>query len=463
MSGHKRTIVHISEEEYERLHRAEMEQRFQRAELKNQPKAAVQSTLHYESALREMTGRQNEFLRQISRLSESLQEIEYDASRALINQQSELLDQIKVASNRFSENTQRQIRDNNQQLLQEIDAIRVDSQTRITELVQTISIQQQSRRKQFEYAASWLDAAETLANFIASEYDHEHFAPNELLRVDMILQQAFENLQNNLPEAAVSQAQQAYREFSQLRLSLENKIHHWSSLSTQVKEKIIQIHSLLESCQTLPALDLNGQELPVLLNLEYWSRGEYSQIWNQIQSLEDAVSTGWREMPTQELINALDHKIPNLEQQIDQLIYQARLAALNSQLRINIADLVIQALEVQGFTLQDSAYRNLDYHHDYQANLTNYDGSQVLVEVIPTQQGQGQNELHIHSLDQLKRTPYELRRRSLEINRTLQAFGLHTGALEVLPEPQATPTRKDRIPNPRTRKSGHIHLTGSHE
>jgi len=463
MSGHKRTVVHISEEEYERLHQAEMRQRFQRAERKSNAPTTENATRQLETELRQVTQRQNQFLRHIARLDENLQAIELETSRVLINQQAQVLEQLKTQNQQISVDASLQIQEASRLIYQDVEEIRRDSQSRLEALESALSSQQVSRRQQFEYAAQWLDSAETIASFIASEYDHDHFTPGELARADLLLQQAYENLQNNFPEAATSQAQLAYRDFSQLRLTLEAKMHDWFESANLARDKAGQIRQLFEDCRTLPALDLEGKPLPVYLNLEYWSQGEFTRLEAELDQIENLISADWRISPLPKLRQIVEQTLPSLQNRIDQMIYTARLAALNSQLRINIADLVIQALEVQGFKLTSSAYREQDYLHDYQANLTSLDGSQVVVEVSPTLSGQGENELHIHSLDQAQRTPYELRRRSLEINRSLQAFGLKTSPLEEIP--QRSPGPKPAIPAQYLRKNQirSISLSGNHE
>lgn len=451
MSGHKRTVVHISEEEYERLHQAEMQQRFQRSQQPMQEKMLEAASQHLQAELQEVSYRQNDFLRQITRLDQSIQSIEYDASRALVDQHTLLLDELKAAARQITEGNEVQIQQVHLHLFQEMDNLRAGMDEQLASLQSEWAQQRQSRRQVFEYAASWLDSAETLASFIAAAYDHDDFSPGALQNIDLMIQQAVQNLQNNAPEAAITQAQQAYRESSQLRLFLEQAQAEWRALQSQALQGISRLQTWLDSCKTLPALDLNGVELPVLLNIEFWSQGEYRRLVNDLRGLEAQVQLDWRQQPTANLKELCEQTFPELEQRLDRMIYQARLAALNSQLRINIADLVIQALETQGFMLQTSAYQKDDFHQPYQAQLCNYEGSQVVVEVAPTANGQGANELHIHSLDANQRTPHELRRRSLEVNRSLNEKGLQTGELETLSTTSANPPSMNPIPIPARR------------
>ena len=120
---------------------------------------------------------------------------------------------------------------------------------------------------------------------------------------------------------------------------------------------------------------------------------------------------------------------PAFQEELDRLIVDARLAALNSQVRINIADLVVQALEQQGFVLQESKYNNNDQRKAFSARVQNLEGSEVIIQVMPVPGDAGRNELQLHSLDKDQRTEHELRKRSHEITRTLNDYGLVVGAL----------------------------------
>jgi len=57
-----------------------------------------------------------------------------------------------------------------------------------------------------------------------------------------------------------------------------------------------------------------------------------------------------------ELIGIIETEIPNIKEEFDTLIYETRLAVIFAQMRINIADIAIQALEKQGFALNECGF-----------------------------------------------------------------------------------------------------------
>ena len=123
--------------------------------------------------------------------------------------------------------------------------------------------------------------------------------------------------------------------------------------------------------------------------------------------------------------------MPELRTRLADACFAARIEALNSQLRVNIADLVVQALSVQGFMLQGYAYEQNDWRASFQANLTGLDQSTVTVQVVPSGTEIGQNELHILSGDQPLRNQREMRQRWDEVEDMLVLSGLSVGECQV--------------------------------
>jgi hypothetical protein len=98
---------------------------------------------------------------------------------------------------------------------------------------------------------------------------------------------------------------------------------------------------------------------------------------------------------------------------------------------VNIADLVVDTLNHQGFALEDATYNKVDMRQAYSAKLRNYEGAEVIVYVVPTGEGLGENQLHLESLDTARRTEHELHQRWQEISSGLQSVGLDVGRLRV--------------------------------
>jgi len=119
------------------------------------------------------------------------------------------------------------------------------------------------------------------------------------------------------------------------------------------------------------------------------------------------------------------------------MIYEARLSALNSQLRMNIAETALQALETQGFTLSTAGYANQDMRAAFTADLESPDGSRVQIEVIPAQKTDEElsNDLVMTTHHHHLKTEQEARLQWQELCRTLGQYDLQVSRPEILPTP----------------------------
>jgi len=102
------------------------------------------------------------------------------------------------------------------------------------------------------------------------------------------------------------------------------------------------------------------------------------------------------------------------------------MAALDAQIRINIADLIIQALLKQDFHLQSSNYLSPNTNSGYFALAANREGSQVKVLVNPTGRGIGDNELFLDLSSSHPISENEYRSQAAAITQSLARFGLRS-------------------------------------
>jgi hypothetical protein len=117
-------------------------------------------------------------------------------------------------------------------------------------------------------------------------------------------------------------------------------------------------------------------------------------------------------------------------------------AALSSQLRLNIADVVVRALFGQGYALEDASYTQTE-RDGFFARVVDRTGSEIIVQVDPEGPATPQNHLHLIASDRQPRTVHELRQRSKEIERSLQHTGLLVSSLVAVDDRAG---RKPRLP-----------------
>ena len=129
------------------------------------------------------------------------------------------------------------------------------------------------------------------------------------------------------------------------------------------------------------------------------------------------------------------------------MIYQARLDAIQSQLRINIADLALQALESQGYSLQEAGFAEDDLRGSFEATLRNEDRSSISLRILPKQGQEMASDLIVISNDKAMRTAGELFARFQAIRSSLGAKGLTIRQVQSNPPAQVDRGTKDSVPD----------------
>jgi len=246
---------------------------------------------------------------------------------------------------------------------------------------------------------------------------------------------ALENYQQGMPEAALLGAQQAYSHFSELRLDLERLTSEWQVLYEMALQFAERLYRLITENSSCPALDSRGNELPIQIRLQDWAGNEYASLVQRIAGLFRRLQAGADGPGTPELQEFVARQGPALEKEFEALVYRGRLAVINSQLRINIADIAVHALEEQGFVMDKAGYARGDRQKPYLVSMHNIENSQVIIHVDPISDMESTNALVIESHDSLDRTEHELRQRSAEIYGALLPYGLRVGPIGVAAQP----------------------------
>jgi hypothetical protein len=127
--------------------------------------------------------------------------------------------------------------------------------------------------------------------------------------------------------------------------------------------------------------------------------------------------------------------IPVVRDSFESIIYEARLNALNSQLRMNIAEKALQALENHGFCLENSGYSDDDMRSQFSAQLASPDGSEVTINVLPTEKSSEElsNEIVVITTHPYLKTDHEARMHWDELSYTLSQYNLKVSRPETSP------------------------------
>ena len=441
MSGFKRATVTISEEEYRRLHEADMKRKFR--ERKKPEAQRVERSAELTYVIEQMEQRQQQ-------LEQALRELEqgYDQTPVF----AEELDAILTQNALYYEDLAAMLSETasaNDESLANLSQIFDEKMERQREEYQRAlhavfdrqdSFEQEERTKKEELAGQWLERSQRMATFLQEQFDHERFLPGRLSRILLTLDFAQNNLAQGLWESSLQHSQQAFLQLNELHLDLEQRVLEWEAEYERACRAVREVIEDLELNAKVSAFGLQGEELPDEVDLAFWSGGKYQALLNNCQQVLGILLQDKHQIPTEDLRRTHTEWLPDITKRLESVIYEARLNALNSQLRMNIAERALQALENHGFTLSESGYADDDMRSSFTACLDNPDGSQVTIQVLPGDSPVRElaNELVIETRHAELKTEQEVRLQWQELRRSLDADNLRISQPESRPRPPLT-------------------------
>ncbi len=282
---------------------------------------------------------------------------------------------------------ERQARERGQQLLQQ----------QIEGVVENI---EQERERKAKLAKELLSDVDTIWEQIDRDYQHQRYAPGRLAELRRGLEIAQSNIQTGVTEAAIATAQQTYLQLADLRLELEQKEQEWLLLYNAAWE---DLKSLIAEVQANRECEVEvGQEdeqQKFKLEVDYWVNGRLSQYEQQLSRLESQLKSDEATL-TIEQLKEFGEKITALQPTLGEIVEQAKLAILSSQMRVEIADRVVEALDGIGYTLMtpesDAAYEGNDQRNAYVVRVKNIAGDEIVTVISPEREF-GANSISINT------------------------------------------------------------------
>jgi hypothetical protein len=430
MSGHKRTTITLSQEEYRKLHEAEMRLRIMNEGIQDEiTQTRKELNRELQTEIDSMQFRQNTLIENLNQVNQEISNIEENTSQLLIDQHLSLQDDFARAISDYHINAETALASLESNIHIQLNELLTQHDQQWKWITDEWQLQADGQKSKLHLAQEWIRAATVLEQFIIENYDHERYSPGSIQRFDNRLNQAQNDLALNMPEAAVVTAQEAYNKFSELRIELEKMQVEYQLLLKTVQLKGQNIQALLRNNMVVPAIDLEGNPLPYNITVNHWSNDELELLSNEFASIMAEMVDTSQPADSKELQRLINDYFPYVEDKVADIVLFARMKVINAQLRMNIAEIVVQALGGQGYSLSSSYFITEDERDAYQANLINYEGSQVIVKVDPIEEETAANELHLFTSDAQQKTSHELNQRALEIKRALLLSGLKVGTI----------------------------------
>jgi hypothetical protein len=444
MSGYKHATVTISQDEYRRLQEADIKKRF-----KEFSRISAQDAGQNEVVLnliKEMEVRELQLQNALNSMEQSTQPYDNEILQNILNQNSRYYDNlagILRETNTDLENTISSLTEEFSQAMQQ-------EREQVFQNLQSLFYEQmlyQGREFEKEDAAQqWLARCLGYAEFIQNQYDHRRFTPGCMERIMRNLGNAEANLANGFTEISIQTSQQSFLELSDLNFELEQLILQWQSAYELTMAEVNDFIMQMDANALVHGLDLQGMELPELVNLDYWTQGRYQQLLIHCKQLANYLVEDRSILSLDDIDRIYNQVLPAIRESFESIVFDSRLGALNSQLRMNIAEKALQALEQHGFVLDKAGYSDNDMRAQFNARLECMDGSQVTIQVLPTEKSSQElsNDLVVITTHPYLKTDHETMLQWEEMSQTLRQYQLKVSRPEVLTIEEATSTEQYR-------------------
>ncbi|MCL0087100.1 hypothetical protein M1N65_03440 [Thermodesulfovibrionales bacterium] len=193
-----------------------------------------------------------------------------------------------------------------------------------------------------------------------NDLPHSRFAPGRLEAIGRQVNDAQRNYEQNMPEASLSTAQQAFWELSDLRDEVLRKQREFILV---YQEALQEARLLLEEARANRKYQLElgegaGREI-LALEADYWTHGELTAFETEIRVLERELLNGEKTLTSEQVKESLA-RIEAMKPMLSEIVERAQQNILASQLRVNMAGVIVKVLAEQGFVLQDAVYEGDD-------------------------------------------------------------------------------------------------------
>lgn len=447
MSGHKRATITITRDEYDRLKEA-------RESFKTVPEIPPSMEMDLfnrrrdavENSVFELEQRHKQYQNMLDGLNKNVRQVEKANADALLQLQTSTYMEIQQQSGVIWNRIEKLIADQTQQLNTAIQAHQNQNQEALYQLSIELDQISKNEQKKREAASEWLSNNIQMFNFIIENYACDFFLPGQIDKIRYQIEIVVENIENNSYEAALSGAQQIHFALSDMRLELERLHSAWHLLYMDTWDVILRLLSQAVESVDIPGIDLNGELLPYTLHVEDWVPKELTDLIRDISRFRDHLDREGNTLTIETLREYREKDLPEFARRLEDILTRARINAINAQLRVNIADFVIHALQHQGFEPTQTGYcATTGSQLAYEVKFANYEGNEVVVQIQPNGAEVGDNELHLESLDQQIRSEDELENRWFYLSHSLEEAGLSIGPyVREDRSPYQTPGRKSQ-------------------
>jgi len=446
MSGRKRATVSLNEKDRQRVQ--ESSDRFLRLE---QDILAIRARVQQnrqddiDRTIQDVASRQTQFSESIYGIDEQLREIEDRTSSQLVEQANYFFQQSNAVGEEVLQQTTHILDDYSSRLWAVMEETTNSQQAQFRRINEYLSGQKKNAHNRQAVARSVLESAGALNEALKAIYHEETETAAFFAEMDQALHMAWQNLESGFLDAAVLAGQETYQKLSKFRLEMEKFILTRQSALSQTAFKYEELYQSILEHQTIHAMDLNGELLDHLIDTNEWTGGRLAELEAEVAHYASQFDQLPAQAFTLDILTQLEAHADYLLDHLAQIIQQARLEVLASQVRYEIAETIKQALIKEGYDLVDGNYLDEDLRNGIAMKLTNSTQDEIDIKINPISGDVTSYRLDIVTPHAERYNPSELRWRGKYIKTALEDHGLEIGPVKV---PQTKEPQQESILQP---------------
>lgn len=336
----------------------------------------------------EFQARQDELNGKLAALSSRARELEQSTSRRISAATATIMNEARKANEQVRSETRQLVEREGQRLDSAIEQERAERARDIEALQDELAADRAARADLLAAARTTLADARVLLEAIDSTLPHRRFAPGRLDRLARTLANAEANAAAGAGEAALANVQELYLDLDDLHVEVEYKDAQWRSAHLTA---VTMVTALIEQISRSERIDVTDEETggSAELDVDFWSDGALAKIKAAAGRLGARVADEADPPSLADLTEMSERTVASLEQSLSEVVAMARARQWASQVRVNVAERVVQVLEdTTGFALEgDPIFAGDDQRAAFYAKLASPDESEIVVEVAPDETG----------------------------------------------------------------------------
>ena len=230
---------------------------------------------------------------------------------------------------------------------------------------------------------------------------HARFAPGALEELDAKLSLARENYNAQQYQAALASSQERYFEYQRLQQTVAERQAEWKAFLEVLESRTAELTGKVDATRSAVYSfehDAAGATTEVSADVDFWSNGRFARIARQVDEASSRLERP--ESYATEELKAFIEEIAGLDESLGETVDKAKEALVQSQIRQNLAESILETFDGTQWELEDSTYEKQDFRETVHFKLSNELGEDIVVSVHPVENDEGlSSEVEVNFFD----------------------------------------------------------------